>query len=597
MSTSTEEIKARLDIVDVLSEYIQLNQSGMNFKAVCPFHKEKTPSFFVSPEKQIWHCFGCGSGGDIFEFIKKIEGLEFPEALRILADKANVNIDYNYNPELNSQKTKILDILDETVNYYQQNLLNKESAKIARDYLKDRKISKEAVDIFKLGYSEDSWSALLKHLKDKGFTEKDIEASGMILKSSKGNFNFYDRFRGRLMFPINNVFGQTVGFTARALKDDDLQGKYVNSPQTASYDKSSILYNLDLAKLEIKSKNYTILVEGQMDVISSYMAGVKNVVASSGTALTPEQVKLLRRYSENLIIAYDGDSAGVKASFRIIDNALKQGMNIKVVSLAKGIDPDDLIKEDSEKWRQKIKEAQPLMDFVFDKTLSTVDLSQVFQKKQAAQKLLIFISKISDEIEREVYLKRMSDLFNIEYEILSKKIKEVLEKKQAKNFYQEDSKEKDYQPSEKNKREEVLKEIIALAVNFSDNLEYLASNLENEYINSVDIDELYKSIVIYYTKNNKLNIENMKSNLNSEQLDLLNIITFIFENQYADYDQNKSFLEIKKLVKDYKKIFLSEKLKKLEYLIKKAEREGDQEKSDQISAEFINYTQKLKVLE
>lgn len=594
MPNNLEDIKSRLDIVDIISEYVKLNQAGINFKAQCPFHKEKTPSFFVSPEKQIFHCFGCSAGGDIFEFIKRIEGVEFGEALRILAQKANVKIDYDYNPEFSNKKTKIQDILKKAVDYYHKNLLENDNAKIARDYLENRGITKEAIDLFNLGYSEDSWDGLLKYLKSVGYSEIEIEQSGLILKSQKGGFSFYDRFRSRLMFPINNIFGEAVGFTARILVQDDTQGKYINSPQSDIFDKSAVLYNMDLAKIEIKNKNYTILVEGNVDVISTYMAGTKNVVATSGTALTINQVKILKRYSENVIIEYDGDLAGIKATFRIIDNALSENMNIKVASLPRGVDPDDLVRIGKEKWLEAIKSARPIMDFVFDKIINSIDLSNVFQKKQAAKKLLLFISKFRDEIERDSYLKRLSEIIDIDYEILKKKMKEVMNKKIT---LQNKKVEKEiFSPNQKNKKEELLKEILALGIAYQENLEHLSMNLEMEYLDFTPLDELYKDAVIYYTKNNSFNLDDFLTQIDNPKKSVLNSILFIFENQYSDINKNDSFVEVQKLVNDYKKQFLSQKLKIIEQDLKKAELARDTENIDRLANEFIYYMQKLNNL-
>jgi len=590
MSNVTEEIKARLDIVDLIKDYIQLLPAGTNFKARCPFHNEKTPSFFVSPEKQIWHCFGCSSGGDIFEFIKKIEGVEFPEALRILADKANVKIDYDYNPELKSQKTKALDILDEAAKYYHQLLLKDSGTQKVRDYLEKRKLNEDGIKIFNLGYSRDSWDDLLSYLKGLGFIERDIEVAGLAIKSEKKN-GYYDRFRNRLMFPINNIFGQTIGFTARILDVDSEQAKYINTPQTIVYDKSRVLYNMDLAKMDIKKKNYTILVEGQFDAISSYLAGTKNVIASSGTALTLQQVRILKRYSENLMIAYDADKAGLKATFRIIDNALAESINIKVINIPQGSDPDQLINEDKDKWLEAIKNAQSLMDFVFDKVLAISDLENVFHKKQVAKKLLLFISKFRDEIERQAYLKRLSDIIDVDYDLLKKKLSEIIYKNFGRSTVNNEEK---FVPANIDKKEELLKKIIALGINFTDNLDYLSTNLELEYIGKSLIEELYKDIIIQYTKDNSFDLKVFQKGLNSEKNDLLNLIFFIFENEYSDYDQNQAFIEIKPLIIFYKEKFLKDKSKELEKSLKKAEEEKDQEKIEEISKEFISCTQKLK---
>jgi DNA primase len=583
MSNVTEDIKARLDVVDLIKEYIQLTPAGVNFKAPCPFHNEKTPSFVVSSEKQIWHCFGCGAGGDIFEFVKKIEGL---------ADKANVKIDYDYSPELKNKKTKALDILETAADYYHQLLLKDKDAKAARDYLEKRVIKKEAIKKFNLGYSKDSWDDLMLYLKSKKFIDADIEAAGLVVKSKKDN-KFYDRFRGRLMFPINNIFGQTIGFTARVLKKDDQQGKYVNTPQTIVYDKSNVLYNMDLAKMAIKQKNYTILSEGQIDVISSYMAGVENIIASSGTALTPQQVKIIKRYSDNLMIAYDADKAGLKATFRIVDNALVENINIKIIEMPKGMDPDQLIKKDEKKWLDAIKKAKPIMDFVFDKIMSIGDVNDVFQKKQMAQKLLVFISKFRDDIERETYLKKLSNLMDVDYNLLKEKLDGFLNKNKRNYIVEEEKDSGEYRPSRLNKKEELLKKIIALGINFPNNIEYLSSNLELEYIDKSIIDELYKEIIIYYTKNNSFDLKVFEKGLDKEKGDLLNIIILIFENEYSDYDQNTAFVDVQPLVKSYKKEFLDRELKRLENSLKIMEEKGDQKEIEKITKEFVSTTHKL----
>ena len=321
----TEEIKKRLDIVDLLGEYIKLKQAGSNFKALCPFHNEKTPSFMISPEKQIWHCFGCSKGGDQFTFIQEMEGVEFPEALRILARRAGVQLTY-HNPEFHNQKTRLLDLLRTISEYWHQILLKDDSAENIRKYLSDRKINSQTIEDFNFGYAKDSWDDAIKYLQAKDFSLKEINDAGISVAGDRGKP--YDRFRGRLIFPIRDVHGNVVGFTARKMQEEDKGGKYINSPQTAVYNKSSILYNLDLAKQEIKRLGYAILVEGNMDAVASYQAGTKNVIAVSGTALTLDQIDILKRYTINVMIAFDADVAGTNANLRGIDLAWQAGFNV-----------------------------------------------------------------------------------------------------------------------------------------------------------------------------------------------------------------------------------------------------------------------------
>src|SRR3989339_101343 len=297
----SEEIKSRLDIVDVIRDYIQLQQAGSNFRAKCPFHSEKTPSFMVSPEKQIWHCFGCGKGGDVLEFVKEIEGINFAETLRLLAPKAGVELKKQNFQEI-SKRNRLLDILEMCSKYYNRFLTESKTAENARKYLTERGVDNKVIVEWGIGYSPEGWDNVYSPLRKKGFHDNEIFEAGMSLKRS-GSSGYYDRFRGRIMFPINDVNGNIVAFTARVSPEKEARekmGKYINSPQTDVYNKSKILFGLDKAKLEIKNQGYAIIVEGQMDAITAHKYGFKNVVASSGTALTDEQIVLLKRFPNQI---------------------------------------------------------------------------------------------------------------------------------------------------------------------------------------------------------------------------------------------------------------------------------------------------------
>ena len=333
--TDTQAIKDRLDIVQIIGEYIPLKKAGANWKANCPFHNEKSPSFMVNAEKQFWHCFGCSKGGDVFSFLQEMEGMDFPEALKILADRAGVKID-TFASEVNkSQKNRILEINNKAAYFFHHFLLEMPASGGARDYLKRRELKQETIEEWKVGFIPEQWDLLTQYLLKKGNSIDDLLASGLTIKKDGGGV--YDRFRGRIMFPLWDMHGNIVGFTGRVLVETEKSGgKYVNTPQTLVYDKSRILYGLNFAKTEIKSKDFTVLVEGQMDVVACHQAGMKNVVASSGTALTFEQIKLLKRYSNNIAIAFDADAAGQNAAKRGIDLALEQGMNIKIIQIPAG---------------------------------------------------------------------------------------------------------------------------------------------------------------------------------------------------------------------------------------------------------------------
>jgi len=304
----SEEIKEKLDIVDLISEYIKLKPAGMeNFRALCPFHNEKTPSFMVSRSKQIFKCFGCGEGGDVFSFVMKMEGVEFVDALRELAKKAGVEL-RRQDPKFYSKREKVLKILDLAASYYYQALLKSKTGQVARDYIKERKLKDLTVDEFKLGFSPDDWEMLSRFLKSRGFKDDEILESGLVVPR-QGKSGYYDRFRYRLMFPIWDAQGRVVGFTARVLRKDEKMGKYINTPQGMIYDKSRVLYGLDKAKSVVRREGKLIIVEGNMDVIASHQAGVKNVIASSGTALTSPQIEIIKRYTDKIVFAFDMDAS------------------------------------------------------------------------------------------------------------------------------------------------------------------------------------------------------------------------------------------------------------------------------------------------
>ncbi|MCK4892060.1 MAG: DNA primase, partial [Candidatus Pacebacteria bacterium] len=313
LNSQVDEIKSRLSVEEVISGYLQLQRAGRNWKAKCPFHNEKTPSFTVSPERQMWYCFGCNEGGDIFTFVMKMEGLEFRDALKLLAEKAGVQLeDRSYNDS--GEKSKALEILDISRKFYQECLKIKTGRK-AFEYLSNRGLSKNIIEKFQLGYAPDSWDLLSKFLKKKGYKESGIFSAGMTVKKDKGGY--YDRFRGRIMFPINNVSGQTIGFSSRVMPGaDESHAKYINTPETAIYNKSRVLYGLDKSKVEIRKKDLCIMVEGNMDVIASFQAEIENVAATSGTALTADQLKIIKRYTDNIAFSFDMDSAGIKAAGR-----------------------------------------------------------------------------------------------------------------------------------------------------------------------------------------------------------------------------------------------------------------------------------------
>lgn len=496
-----EEIKAKLDIVDLISSYITLNSLGSNLKARCPFHNEKTPSFMVSREKQIWHCFGCSKGGDIFAFVQEYEGLSFSEAIKVLAEKANVPLTgYQALPKENFNL--LYEINHLVADKYQENLFakNETSTKVL-DYLLSRGVTIDSIKKWGLGLTSESWDEAIQYLKAKKFSEADIFQAGISVKKKDGS-GYVDRFRKRLMFPIFDTAGRVVAFTSRTLQgivyqDEDFGGKYINSPQTSIYDKSRILYGWHLAKASIKQKDYLIIVEGNLDAILSQQAGTINTVAVSGTALTIDHLKLIKRYTNNVILAFDGDNAGSNAALRSITLAWGQEMNMKILVLPKDQDPADIVKSDKNLWLKLVRNSQPVMDYYFQRILAGVDLNRADHKKIAVQKLLPIIKYLKSTVEQAHYLQLLADKLHLPLELLRTDLQQTMQAIENKKP------EKKIEPSKRSSVNFLSEELLSIVFFRNNYLDRLASELEPEMIDASLLD-LYKKVIIYYTKHRNL---------------------------------------------------------------------------------------------
>jgi len=421
MISPIDEIKNRLDIVEVVGSYIKLKKAGANYRAICPFHSEKTPSFFVSPARQIWHCFGCLRGGDIFGFVKEIEGVEFGDALRILAQKAGVELK-KQRPELRTERQRLYEICEWATRFFEKQLEESSIGKEAQKYLLNRGIKTETIKKWRLGYSPDTWQGLSDFLTSKGYKKEEIERAGLCIKSEQGSF--YDRFRGRITFPIFDLNSQVVGFSGRVFKSPDT-AKYVNTPNTLLYDKSRILYGLDKAKVEIRKKDLCILVEGNTDVIMSHQTGSENAVATSGTALTPFQLKILKRYSNNLLIGFDMDVAGETATKRGINLAQTQGFDIKIIRLPKGKDPAEIISKNPKEWEKTLTSAVSILDFYFETAFAKADPKTPEGKKTISKILLPVIKRIPNEIEKSYWAQKLAQNLEVKEEDVEAELKKL----------------------------------------------------------------------------------------------------------------------------------------------------------------------------
>lgn len=412
-----EEIKNRIDIVQLISEYLPVKKAGMRFVANCPFHHEKTPSFSISPDNQFWYCFGCGEGGDAFAFVMRMEGLDFPDALRLLARKAGVTLREG-NAEESTERARALEVMALAAKFWHEVLMNQPAGERARQYMDGRRrLTKETLEDWQIGYAPDSWDATLNFLRSRGYHDDELLKAGLVLRSERTG-NLFDRFRGRTMYPIRDIHGHTVGATARVMpgpdgKDPKDEPKYMNTPQTMLYDKSRVVFGLDKARQEIRRQNLAVLVEGNLDVIASHQAGVTNVVASSGTALTEEHLRLLKRFTDRLVLAFDVDTAGENASRRGVELALHNGFTVRVLTLPPGAgkDADDAIKKDPAIWTKAIEDAVPYLEWFMNKIRARLDQKDPEATRRAADDLIAEVAKVPQPVERSHWVRQMAELF------------------------------------------------------------------------------------------------------------------------------------------------------------------------------------------
>lgn len=417
--TFIDDLKRQADIVRVIQDYVQLKKKGANWMACCPFHKEKTPSFSVSPTKEIFFCFGCHKGGSVFNFVMEIERVSFPEAIRIVADKIGMPlpkmVDDSRFEARRQEADGVIQLNSWAMDWWQQQLESSKEARVAREYLVQRELIEETQKTFRLGYAPDSWDALSLYLRQKGATQQQIERSGLVVKKEEGSGS-YDRFRGRLMFPVLDVQGRPIAFGGRALKPDD-NAKYINSPETSAYVKGRNLFGLNLTRDEIRRQEFAILVEGFLDLIVPFQAGVRNVVASLGTALTADQAKLLSRFARKVVVNYDGDRAGVQAAKKSIEILLAEDIEVKLLVLPDNADPDEFIRKFGvTEYQRRRAQAQPHIQFVIENALRDRSLHRPADKAEAVEEVLPYIRAVNSRIQKREYFDMAMDSLGIDRE-------------------------------------------------------------------------------------------------------------------------------------------------------------------------------------
>ncbi|MCK5332347.1 DNA primase [Candidatus Parcubacteria bacterium] len=590
LDSQTDEIKSKLSVEEVLSAYLQTQRAGRNLKAKCPFHNEKTPSFMISPERQSWHCFGCNEGGDIFTFIMKIEGIEFYDALKLLAQRAGVQIK-SHNPENDGKKRNVFEIVEMSRKFFQECLKIK-NGKLALRYLQDRGLTTDVIEKFELGYAPDSWDLLSKFLKSKGYSETDIAITGMTVKKDQGGY--YDRFRNRIMFPINNIGGQTIGYSSRVMPgSNESQAKYINTPETLIYNKSKVLYGLDKAKSAIRQKDLCIMVEGNMDVVASFQAKVENVVATSGTALTLDQIRIIKRYTKNIAFSFDTDSAGIKAANRGIEMALAEDMNVSVIAIPEGKDPADCVKKNPELWEKAVQNPKLIMEFYFDSVFSKYDCDHIDGKKKIAEELLGIIGNISNDIDRGYYRNMLSDKLELDEKIIFEYENKI--KREKSGFVERIGTNNIAKKRMITREDQLQQRILGFIILYPQFFQDLFLDLE-DYLPDDRINGIYSDIKNLYQKEGKINDELIgdiknkiaaKSSIQDQGSSILhiwNVAALAVEKNIDEIGDMRK--EAKTCVVNLKKIRLKKEVKELEIKMKNDAINEDIEKFDKLYKEL-----------
>lgn len=562
-----EEIKNRLDIVEVIGGYLPLKKAGRNFKALSPFHQEKTPSFMVSPEKNIWHDFSSGQGGDVFSFVMKMEGVEFREALELLARRAGVNL-HSRSREAASgsrQKQSLYEILEQAVNYYHAQLVkNKQALKYL---MSERGLDKSTIKAFQLGYAPDSWEALSGHLKAAGLDGAAIKTAGLAGQKT-GRNNIFDLFRDRIMFPIFDFGGRPIGFSARLLANKPDAPKYINTPESPIYHKSTVIYGLAQAKESIRKTDEVIVVEGNMDVLALHQVGQKNVVAISGTAMTVEQLRILSRLSKNIKLCLDSDEAGKQATLRAIELAGGLDITLRVIVLDAAKDPDEQIKKDKADWDRAVKEAIYGIDFVFARGLEQSDIASGPGKRKFTNFVLPRLAVISDEVEKAHYIKKLAQMLDIDEEAIRQKISHSKVETKPVVVTEDSSLNKNSVRRKLTKIESLELAMLELFLPFKTTRGALSE------INLTNISPRFEPYFEALIKQPQANLDKIAKNLR-QLADNAKIIALRGEEEYSPLGENDLKLEAYTQVHRWQKEIRQINKRRLTRLIAEAEGRGD----------------------
>ncbi len=591
--TFIDDLKRQADIVRVIQDYVSLKKKGANWMACCPFHQEKTPSFSVSPAKDIYYCFSCQKGGSVFNFVMEMERVSFPEAIKIVAEKANVPlpalVDDGKFEARRKEADDVVEMNTWALEFWEAQLADGGAeARAAREYLEKREIKDETRQTFRLGYAPDSWEALIAYLKKRGATEMQIERSGLVVKKDAGGF--YDRFRGRLIFPVMDAQGRAVAFGGRTLGTGE--PKYLNSPETAAYTKGRHLYGLHHTRDEIRRKKFAILVEGYLDLIVPFQFGVRNMVASLGTALTPEQAKLLNRFARKVVVNYDGDSAGVKAAKRAIETLLAEDFDIKVLVLPEGSDPDEFIRRDGvEAYHERRGKALPHIQFVLDQAVRDRNLLRPADKAAAVEEALPYVRAVRNGIQKREYFDMTMDALRIEEAALRNELWQTIKKGVA--------------PEQANVRQSIARsasaqptvaehQLLELLLHDAELRRTILPRMEPADYEELPTAPIFRAMMEMEAQGGELDTSALMTRVEDDPVaaDLLPLLLMSESEREKDEAMDDVLASAESCLKALRLMTLDRRINELGLEIAAAERAGDTTRRDQLALEHLDYARR-----
>jgi len=584
-----EQVRRKVDIVELISQQVALKKAGRNFKANCPFHEEKTPSFMVSAERQIFKCFGCGEGGDVYGWLMKREGMEFGEALRTLADRVGVKLK-SYRPTKEQQmREKLLEINHLGSEYYHYLLMEHKLGKNALQYLMKRGIRKASMKTFKLGYSPNEWEGLQGFLvKKKGYGLQELEMAGLVIKGNRG---YYDRFRNRVMFSLFDHRGRVVGFAGRVFGEEGREAKYMNTPETNLYHKSEVLYGLEITKEYIKKANKAVVVEGELDVISSYQAGVKNVVGIKGSALTEGQVELLKRFCENVALALDADVAGDKAARRGIELAEQAGLSVRVIELKYGKDPDECSQKSSRLWKESVKTAVPIYDFYITSAVERFGVKTPEGKRKVSDEAVGVLAKISNQVIKAHYVKKLAGVLGVSEAAVAAEVEKAEKKTRMERVPVKEVKKEE---AEKSREERLSEYALALVLQREDLVRRLVKQVEEKWLTEGAVKKVIKRLKEWMKKGRKWQVNRFVKSLEAELVGVVDE-AYLTELGKSLEDDDRLEAELEKTMEELRKIGLKTEMRRLSEMIRKAEKGKDKKKLMRLQKKFVEVSKELKL--